>query len=144
MLLCILDVEVQGGKQVVSKHSSPGLWSLLNRLPREQWPALIRGDRDWGTEANMQAAEQAELPYLFKLRLTKNTRKLVERLMRGSHWVKSGQGWQAAESELRLTGWSRARRVVVLRRQLRKDLAVLRQSEPGPLQLSFAELTEMT
>ncbi|MDD5578462.1 MAG: hypothetical protein PHY16_04175 [Methylobacter sp.] len=30
----------------------------------------------------------------------------------------------------------------MLRRQLRKDLAVLRQSEPGPLKLSFAELTD--
>jgi len=141
-LRLILDVEVQGGKQVASKHSSPGLWSLLNRLPREHWPALIRGDRDWGTEANMQPAEQAGLPYLFKLRLTKNTRKLVERLMLGSHWVTAGQGWQAAESELRLTGWSRARRVVVLRRQVRKNLAVISQDQEGPRQLSFAELTD--
>jgi hypothetical protein len=141
-LRLILDVEVQGGKQVASKYSSSGLWALLGRLPREHWPALIRGDRDWGTEANMQAAEQAGLPYLFKLRLTPNTRKLVERLMLDSHWLTAGQGWQAAESKLRLTGWSRARRVVVLRRQIRKDLAVLSQSQPGPLQLSFAELTD--
>ncbi len=73
----ILDVEVQGGKQVASKYSRPGLWALLCRLPREHWPALSRGDRDCtlkgikGTEANMQAAEQAEVPYLFKLKLTK-------------------------------------------------------------------------
>lgn len=91
-LRLILEVEVHGGKQMASKHSPPGLWSLLNRLPREHWPALIRGDRDWGAEANLQAAEQAELPYLFKLRLTKNPPKLVESLMQGSHWVKSGQG----------------------------------------------------
>jgi len=56
-LRLILDVEVQSGKQVASKHSSPGLWALLNRLSRDQWPTLIRGDRDWGTEANMQKAE---------------------------------------------------------------------------------------
>lgn len=62
--------------------------------------------------------------------------------MRGSHWMKIGQGWQAAESELRLTGWSRARRVVVLRRQIPKNLAVVRQREQEPLQLSFAELTD--
>ena len=74
---------MQSGKQVASKHSSPGLWALLNRLPREHWPALLRGDRDWGTEANLQAAEQAGLPHLFKLRLTAKTRRLVERLMLG-------------------------------------------------------------
>lgn len=141
-LRLILDVEVQSGKHVASKRSSPGLWALLNRLPREHWPALLRGDRDWGTEANLQAAEQAVLPYLFKLRLTANTRRLVERLMLGNHWVKAGQGWQAAESELRLTGWSRARRVVVLRRQLKKNLAVVGQDQQGPRQMSFAELTD--
>ncbi|MBK8816546.1 MAG: lipase maturation factor family protein [Methylococcaceae bacterium] len=111
-------------------------------MPREHWPALLRGDRDWGTEANLQAAEQAGLPYLFKLRLTSNTRRLVERLMLGNQWVKAGQGWQAAESELRLTGWSCARRVVVLRRQLKKNLAVVGQNQQGPRQLSFAELTD--
>jgi len=141
-LRLILDVEVQGGKQVASKHSSPGLWTLLNRLPREQWPTLIRGDRDWGTEANMQSAEQAGLPYLFKLRLTKKTRQLVERLMQDNPWVKAGQGWQAAESTLRLTGWSRARRVVVLRRQVQKNLAIVSKDPSGPRQLSFAELTD--
>jgi hypothetical protein len=62
--------------------------------------------------------------------------------MLGNHWVKAGQGWQAAESELRLTGWGRARRVVVLRRRLKKNLAVLSQSQQAPLQLSFAELTD--
>jgi len=124
-LRLILDVEVQSGKEVASKHSSPGLWALLNRLSRDQWPTLIRGDRDWGTEANMQQAEQAQLPYLFKLRLTKNTRRLIERLMRGRDWVNAGQGWQAAESSLRLTGWSRSRRVIVMRRQVRKNLAAV-------------------
>jgi hypothetical protein len=138
-LRLILDVEVQSGKQVASKHSSPGLWALLNRLSRDQWPTLIRGDRDWGTEANMQQAEQAQLPYLFKLRLTKNTRLLIERLMRGSDWVKAGQGWQAADSTLRLTGWSRSRRVIVMRRQVRKNLAVVSKQPEGPIQLSFAE-----
>jgi len=139
-LRLILDVEMQSGKQVASKHSSPGLWALLHRLSRDQWPTLIRGDRDWGTEANMQQAEQEQLPYLFKLRLTKKTKLLIERLMRGSAWVKAGQGWQAAESTLRLNGWSRSRRVIVMRRQIKKNLAVTRQPENGPLQLSFAEL----
>ncbi|WP_196436539.1 transposase [Methylomonas sp. LL1] len=141
-LRLILDVEVQTGKKVASKHSSPGLWALLNRIPRAHWPTLIRGDRDWGTEANMQAAEQAELPYLFKLRLTQNTRRLIERLMLGNQWTNAGQGWQAAESKLRLTGWSRARRIVVLRRQVKKNLAVVSENPQGPKQLSFAELSD--
>lgn len=141
-LRLILEVEVRSGKQVASKHSAPGLWELLNRLPREHWPALIRGDRDWGTEANMREAEQKGVPYLFKLRLTKGTRTLVERLMRGCDWIDAGQGWQGAESTLRLTGWSRSRRAVVLRRRIKKDLAVVSRPQDGPKQLSFAELSD--
>ena len=141
-LRLILEVEVQSGKQTASKYSAPGLWGLLDRLPRAHWPAMMRGDRDWGTEANLQRAEQAGLPYLFKLRLTKRTRQLIERLMSGHDWVETGQGWQGAESELRLSGWSRARRVIVLRRRVKKDLAVMNRNPDGPKQLSFAELSD--
>lgn len=139
-LRLVLEVEVQSGKQTASKHSAPGLWDLLKRIPREHWPVLIRGDRDWGTEANMQRAEQEGLPYLFKLRMTSGTRRLVERLMLGRSWVDAGQGWQGAESELRLAGWGRARRVIVLRRRLNKDLAIVDQGNPAQLRLSFTEL----
>ena len=141
-LRLVLEVEVQSGKQTASKHSAPGLWALLQRLPREQWPVLIRGDRDWGTEATMQRAEQEGLPYLFKLRLTSGTRRLVERLMGGRDWVDAGQGWQGAESELRLSGWGRARRVIVLRRRVKKDLAIVDQSHPQQLRLGFTELCD--
>lgn len=141
-LRLILDVEVHSGKQVASKHSAPGLWSLLNRLPRDQWPTLIRGDRDWGTEANMQQAEQSNVAYLFKLRLTKNIRRTIERLMLGSYWEKAGQGWQASETTVRLSGWSRSRRIIVMRRQLPKNLAVVSESQEGPKQLSFTELCD--
>ena len=83
-LRLVLDVEVQAGNLHASKHSSPGLWALLERLGRENWPVFIRGDKDWGTEGNMARAEKEGLGYLFKLRLTARVKKLVERLMRGA------------------------------------------------------------
>ncbi|MCP3881030.1 MAG: transposase, partial [Sulfitobacter sp.] len=141
-LRLVLDVEVQAGKQHASKHSSPGLWALLKRLGRENWPVFIRGDRDWGTEGNMARAEQEGLGYLFKLRMTSRVKKLVERLMGGAEWTDAGQGWQGAESQLRLSGWSRKRRVVVLRRRLAKQLAVVDEANPHQLRLSFAEVTD--
>ncbi len=141
-LRLVLDVEVQAGNQHTSKHSSPGLWSLLQRLGRENWPAFIRGDRDWGTEGNMARAEHERLGYLFKLRLTSRVKKLVERLMGAAQWEGAGQGWEGAESPLRLSGWSRARRVVVLRRRLAKQLAMVDEANPEQLRLSFAELTD--
>jgi hypothetical protein len=115
---------------------------LLERLGRENWPAFIRGDRDWGTEGNMARAEQEGLGYLFKLRLTARVKKLIERLMGGAEWTDAGQGWQGAESQLRLSGWSRKRRVVVLRRPLTQPLAVVDNTNPEQLRLSFTEVTD--
>ncbi len=126
-LRLILEVEVKAGNQTASKYSSPGLWELLGRLPRAHWPALIRGDRDWGTQANMARAEQEGVPYLFKLRMTKRVKKAVERLMRGAVWCAAGQGWQGVETRLRLEGWGRARRAIVLRRQIKADLTMVAQ-----------------
>jgi hypothetical protein len=118
------------------------LWELLGRIGRPHWPALIRGDRDWGTQANMARCEQEGMPYLFKQRLTKGTKQLVERLLRDAQWSDAGQGWQGAEATLRLSGWNRARRVVVLRRRLAKNLAVEDRSDPRQLRLSFTEVEE--
>lgn len=141
-LRLVLEVEVQAGNQHTSKHASPGLWALLERVGRAHWPAFIRGDRDWGTQGNMARAEQEGLDYLFKLRLTAGVKKLVERLMSAAEWSAAGQGWQGAEAPLRLAGWSRARRVVVLRRPLAKHLAVIDAANPEQRRLSFAQLSE--
>jgi hypothetical protein len=143
-LRLVLEVEVQGGKKAASKHSAPGLWALLERIPRECWPALIRGDKDWGTEPNMQQAEQRGVPYLFKQRMTKNTRRTIERLLVEAKWNDAGSGWEGTESHLRLQGWSRERRIVVLRRRLQRDLMVeaCDTANPQQLQLGFTEVQE--
>ena len=39
-------------------------------------------------------------------------------------WSDAGQGWQGKETNLRLIGWSRQRRVVLLRRQFNRPLAL--------------------
>ena len=39
-------------------------------------------------------------------------------------WVDAGQGWTGRAAELRLEGWSRSRRVIMLRRRLPETLAV--------------------
>ena len=65
-LRLVLEVEVQAGNEHTSKHASPGLWGWLERVGRAHWPVFIRGDCDWGTQANMARAEQEGLNYLFK------------------------------------------------------------------------------
>src|SRR4051794_26376216 len=55
-------------------------------------------------------------------------------------WTDSGQGWQGKETNLRLMGWSRQRRVILLRRKLDRPLAVVDRTHPALPQLSFAEV----
>ena len=71
----------------------------------------------------MGEAERRALPYLFKLRLTANVKRAIERLSGQSDWADLGQGWQAKETEIRLQGRSRQRRAVVLRRRVKGALA---------------------
>ena len=122
----VLDVEVAPGNHHRSRRAAPSLWALLDRLGRSRWPRLVRGDKDWGSEGNMPSCEAAGLDYLFKLRLTKGARRLAERQMARDGWEDAGQGWQGIGAELRLQGWSRSRRVVVLRRRLPATLALTR------------------
>jgi hypothetical protein len=137
----VLDVDVVAGNEHTSKHLAPGLWALLDRIPRDSWPVLLRGDCGFGNEAIMCEAEQRRLPYLFKLRLTANVKRMIERMSTQSTWVNAGQGWQAKESILRLDGWSRQRRVIVLRRRIKDNLAASSINEAaGQQQLSFIEI----
>ena len=48
-LRLVLDVAVEPGNRHSSKYAAPSLWALLGRLGRDNWPALLRGDADWGT-----------------------------------------------------------------------------------------------
>ena len=140
----VLDVDVSPGDEHASKHSAPGLWALLDRLPRDLWPALLRGDRGFGNEEIMREAEARELPFLFKLRLTANVKRMIEKLASSREWVDAGQGFEAKESEVRLVGWSRQRRVIVLRRRLKDAVGLGLSDDGGPPQLAFVEIGEAT
>lgn len=141
-LRLVLDVEVAPGNRHNSCHAAPGLWALLDRLGPENWPALLRGDADWGTEANMSRAEQEGVPYLFKLRATAKVKQLIAKLTGEAGWADAGQGWWGREAMLRLSGWGRQRRVVVLRRRLDRQAGVFgSETADGQRLLGFAEVS---
>ena len=136
----VFDVDVCAGDEHASNHAAPALWSLFDRTPRDCWPTLLRGDNGFGNEKIMREAELRALTYLFKLRLTANVRRAIERLSRQSEWVDSGQGWQAKETRVRLKGWSRQRRIIVLRRRVKGALAMPSTDEQGQLRLTFQDI----
>lgn len=88
----------------------------------------------------MARAEQEGLAYLFRLRMTANVKRSLERAMRQSDWKDAGQGWQGKETSLRLHGWSRQRRIILLRRKLGRELAITNQTNAAQLRLSFIEV----
>jgi hypothetical protein len=90
----------------------------------------LRGDCGFGNEGVMREAEARGLPYLFKLRLTKNVLRMIEKLS-GPEWVNAGQGFWAKESAVRLEGWSRQRRTIVLRQRLTGAVGLSHDDERG-------------
>jgi hypothetical protein len=104
-------VSASGWEQAMEK-----LWS--HRTIQERlW--LNRGDAGFGQEAIMAWHEAAGSPrpkYLFKLRLTRNVRRAIARvpwpLWEGQPTLRCEQ---VAETTVQLQGWSRPRRVILVR-----------------------------
>lgn len=126
-LRLVLGAEVMSGKAHASAHSLPGLLALLRELPESRRPRLVRGDCGFGNEAMMRELESLQQPYLFKLRQSKGVKQLIQKQWRGASWTDVGQGWFACADTLKLMGWTAQRRVIVMRRALKRDLAVERR-----------------
>lgn len=135
-LRLMLGVTVAAGNQSHANTTLPGLIELIERLPGDKRPALVRGDCGQGGEPTMAALEARQTRYLFKLRLTKNVKRYIERGFATGQWADAGQGWQGQEGTIRLTGWSRARRIVILRRALRGEVLL---TDEHQLSLAFVE-----
>ena len=132
----ILDSEVLPGKQNPSSYTLPRLLDLLDNLPKEKRPRLVRGGCAFGNDPVLGGLEQREVNYLFKLRQTNKVRSLVELCNRGEKsWTDAGQGWQGTDAEIQLTGWLRKRRVIILRRRREKKRG--RRSKITQLLLPF-------
>jgi len=130
----VLDVEVEAGNHTASAYTAPGLFAFIDGLSKEQRPRMLRGDCGFGNERIISAAEERGLDYLFKLRSTVKVHWLVEDLFKKQGWKDAGQGWEAMEARLQLQGWSRQRRVVVLRRRIR-ELVTAQPADSGQLLL---------
>ena len=142
-LRLVLDVDVMAGNQHTANHAGPGLWALIERIGRDRWPRLLRADKGFASDALMLRCEEEGLPYLMRLRLTKNVKRAIERLAGRGGWQDAGQGWQGIDTTLRLSGWAKARRVVLLRRRVKGKPAAARAADnPEQLRLSFPTVTD--
>jgi len=142
-LRLVMEVEVQAGDQSASTYSAPGLWALLERIPRNNWPTFIRGDSDWGNDTVMTEAEQRGIDYLFKLKKSPFVKKLILRHHCQSGWQKTHHGFEALSTELKLSTWKMPRRVVIVRRRMDKNIVIAPNTDKAlPHQLSLIEPAE--
>lgn len=130
----VLDVSVHPGNESSSADLLPELKRVVTDLPRDRWPALLRGDCGFGTDNMMTWCESVHLMYLFKQKMTKNTAHLVNELQLQTGWIDVGKGWEGTESTLQLSTWNTRRRAIVFRRpnpgpryQRAKDIAAAKQ-----------------
>ena len=114
-LRLVVGTEVRAGNEHSGSHSLPGLLKILDTLPAERRPKIVRGDCGLGAHTLMAPLEARQQPYLFKLRLSKNVKRHIERVFWDAGWRDAGQGWEGKDGRLRLAGWPTERRVIVLR-----------------------------
>jgi hypothetical protein len=137
-LRMVLDVVVSSSKEHSVAHARPGLSDVLDSLSKEQLPALVRGDCGFGNEPFIAKLERRSQPYLFKLRQTSGVKKMLMRQFARQDWTTPGprdQGWSAVEDTLKLAGWDKSRRVIVLHRAAKCDVARSRKAAEGQMEL---------
>jgi hypothetical protein len=137
-LRLVLDVQVSSGKQHTSGHAKAALGRLLDELG-ERRPALVRGDSGYGNEGTLLTLEERKQPYLLRLRQTKNVQRLVAQQFARDDWSRpDNQGCQMVEAQLQLHGWSKKRRVVIVRQRIRGGIARERRVDGKQLRLDLA------
>jgi hypothetical protein len=136
-LRLVLEVQLSTGKQHTSGHAKAALGQLLDELA-DRRPALVRGDSGYGNEGILLELEQRDQPYLLRLRQTANVQRLVAMAFGRTDWSRpDSQGCQMIEGQVRLSGWSKTRRVVIVRQRIRGGIARQRRIDSRQLQLDL-------
>jgi hypothetical protein len=139
-LRLILDIQVSPGNQHSSIHAKAGLGALLDELEPQYRPKIVRGDSGYGNEGILLTLEERNQPYLLRLRQTKNVQKFVAQQFAHDRWTQpDSQGCQMVEDHLRLQGWSKKRRVVLVRKRIKGGVAV-QPADNRQRQLPFGDV----
>ncbi|MBQ6472527.1 MAG: transposase [Victivallales bacterium] len=129
-LRLVLGVALRPGNETAGSYSLGTLDDFLKRLPPHLRPRLIRGDVGFGNEAVIASCEAQGMHCLFKVRRSPGIRSVWTSCQRPDvRWADAGQGWEGTETRVMLKGWTRERRVLVLRR--RRETGGDRQDAPA-------------
>lgn len=138
-----LGVEVRSGNEHGGSFALPKLFDLIDSIPKEKRPFLIRGDVSYGSDNMMKECEKRSLGYLFKLKMSSGVKSHIRDIENSeSNWENAGQGWQGHKSTIRLQGWEAPRDIVILRRQHKSKKAVVAKAIEDKQPALFPELIE--
>ena len=86
-------------------------------LPEGMWIRCVRADSGFFEEAILSFLEERKLPYLVVARMTSTLQRRCAGL---KDWTVLDDRYAVGEFTVQLFGWSKARRLVVLRERVRE------------------------
>jgi hypothetical protein len=107
------------------RPGNAGTWEGRGALLEEGFPHLppqireirFRADAGFGYEAVLQTVEALGADYAVVIRMTTGLKRLLPELS----YQPAAHRWECAEAEFRAHGWSRPRRIVVVRRLIEEQ-----------------------
>ena len=77
---------------------------------------------------------------MFKIKKTQNTKKAIHHAHCSGDWVRYDRHWEGKESELKLDGWAKSRRIIIVRRRLPGDSLMLeKENDKKQKEIAFIE-----
>ena len=108
---------LRSGNTGAARGVVPFLQEALALLPEGMWLRCVRADRGFFEEALLRFLEERKLPYLGVARMTSTLQRRGAGLQ---DWTVLDDRYAVGEFTVPLFGWSRARRLVVLRERVRE------------------------
>ena len=113
----ILHGWLRSGNTGAARGVVPFLQEALVLLPEGMWIRCVRADSGFFEEAILSFLEERKLPYLVVARMTSTLQRRCARL---KDWTVLDDRYAVGEFTVQLFGWSKARRLVVLRERVRE------------------------
>jgi len=113
----ILHGWLRSGNTEAARGVVPFLQEALVLLPEGMWIRCVRVDSGFFEEAILSFLEERKLPYLVVARMTSTLQRRCAGL---KDWTVLDDRYAVGEFTVQLFGWSKARRLVVLRERVRE------------------------
>ena len=114
----ILHGWLRSGNTGAARGVVPFLQEALALLPEGSWIGTVRADSGFCDGALLDFLEERSLPYVI---VARQTLRLKGRCSGVREWTPIDEHHDAGEFRMKLFGWSKERRFVVVREQVRED-----------------------